>query len=290
MSEFLSAEAHLNFWIKNVRPTIPRDPVPAKAAAEPADPELEAIMAELQAKELKGFGRRVAPDWLRDQAECILAGRRLKAAEKAKAFEAFAQKAAIPKRFKSADLRDFVPFNEVQAQALKTVKAWARAVWKGESPWLVLSGTCGTGKSMMACAALNSLAGLQGKAVQFVATVDLLGALRDGFESGRTGPSEAQLIRDLSRVDVLCLDDVAAAPSAFEAKELLKIIDARYRDELPTIIVSNLSTRPGADGSPSELEAFLGNVAYSRLEEVSLFAACVTVDYRKVRRSMKEAA
>ena len=248
---------------------------------EPIDPELEGIINSLA--EQYGITEIRTRDGLLLQAQDILANRRAAEAEKARRLEVFAQKAAIPRKFKAADLRTFTPFNAVQNAAFSQVRAWARKVWKGETPWLVLSGTCGTGKSMMACAALNSLSDLQGKTVQFVATVDLISAIQDSFKDGYQGPSEGALLRDLAQIDVLCLDDVAAAPSAFEAKELLKVLDARYRNELPTIIVSNLSTRPGANGV-SELEAFLGNVAYSRIEEVSIFAECVTTDYRRMKR------
>ncbi|MBD9116982.1 MAG: hypothetical protein EGQ11_00170, partial [Sutterella sp.] len=81
--------------------------------------------------------------------------------------------------------------------------------------------------------------------------------------------------------DILCLDDVAADPTTFESKLLTRILDARYRNDRPTLIVTNLSIRE-RDGKPSEFDAFVGNLVASRVHECATYVDCTTTDFRRV--------
>ena len=192
----------------------------------------------------------------------------------------FAQTAAIPRRFAKATLSGFMPFDDVQAAAFEKVCAWSQGVSAGETPWLILSGSWGTGKSHLACAALNSLRECKGLTVRFVACLDLVRAVQDTY-SNESGTTEAKITADLSRIDILCLDDVAADPTTFESKLLTRILDARYRNDRPTLIVTNLSIRE-RDGKPSEFDAFVGNLVASRVHECATYVDCTTTDFRRV--------
>lgn len=203
------------------------------------------------------------------------------------AAEHFAQVAAIPRRFAQANLRAFTSLDEKQEFAFKRVCRWANGVRAGKSPWLVLSGSWGTGKSHMACAALNSLRDAKGLDVRFVACIDLTRAVQDTYQKNAT-TSEAQIIADLARLDVLCLDDVAADPSPFEAKLIARILDARYRNDRPTLIVTNLGI-VGSAGRPSKFDEYVGPLVASRVGECADLVDCTTTDFRKQLKHAKEA-
>lgn len=197
------------------------------------------------------------------------------------AAELFAQVAAIPQKFARATLKGFDPFDDVQRAGFKRVCRWANAVKDGKTPWMVISGSWGTGKSHLACAALNSLRDAAGLSVRFVACIDLVRAVQDTYskKDGRS-VSEADIITDLSRLDVLCLDDVAADPSAFEAKLIARILDARYRNDLPTIIVTNLGVEE-QNGRASKFDDYVGPLVASRIRECADFVTVVTTDFRR---------
>ena len=151
----------------------------------------------------------------------------------------------------------------------------------GKTPWLVISGSWGTGKSHLACAALNSLRDAKGLNVRFVACVDLVRAIQDTYhKKDGKGVSEAKVTADLARLDVLCLDDVAADPSAFESKLLTRILDARYRNDKPTLIVTNLGIEE-VNGRQSKFDEYVGPLVASRVRECADYVSIITTDFRR---------
>ena len=205
------------------------------------------------------------------------------------AAEHFAQVAAIPRRFAQANLRAFTSLDEKQEFAFKRVCRWANGVRAGKSPWLVLSGSWGTGKSHMACAALNSLRDAKGLDVRFVACIDLTRAVQNTYNNPRATTTEAEIVAELSRLDVLCLDDVAADPSQFEAKLIARILDARYRNDLPTLIVTNLDVF-GSNGKPSKFAEYVGPLVASRTIQCADLVDCTTTDFRQTLKQKKQEA
>ena len=93
----------------------------------------------------------------------------------------------------------------------------------GETPWLIIAGSGALASLIWPVAALNSLRECKGMTVRFVACLDLVRAVQDTY-SNDSDTTEAKITADLSRIDVLCLDDVAADPTAFESKLLTRIL------------------------------------------------------------------
>lgn len=265
ISEILARLTAIAAERKGTAPQVPPKKDPALVR------EIEALRAEFTEK-----GVPFTEGALEGMAENRLLHR--KAEEQNAAL--FAQTAAIPRRFAKATLSGFMPFDDVQTAAFEKVCAWSQGVSAGETPWLILSGSWGTGKSHLACAALNSLRECKGLTVRFVACLDLVRAVQDTY-SNESGTTEAKITADLSRIDILCLDDVAADPTTFESKLLTRILDARYRNDRPTLIVTNLSIRE-RDGKPSEFDAFVGNLVASRVHECATYVDCTTTDFRRV--------
>ena len=74
----------------------------------------------------------------------------------------------------------------------------------------------------------------------FVAVPELLLELRDSFNSDQI--TERSIIDKYSRVPLLVLDDLGAEKSSdWTVQTVYTIIDRRYREDLPTIITSNLT-------------------------------------------------
>lgn len=91
--------------------------------------------------------------------------------------------------------------------------------------------------------------------VLFVSEPDLYTRLQAsyGFSGNGKKESEADIIRQLTRVRLLILDDVGkrrVADPKFVQRIMFSIIDGRYREMLPMVITANLN--------PEELEAYLG--------------------------------
>ncbi|MBJ2254875.1 ATP-binding protein, partial [Pseudomonas sp. MF6784] len=76
----------------------------------------------------------------------------------------------------------------------------------------------------------------------------------------KSGDSEAHIMRELIGADLLVLDEVGATKqSEFELATLFSIINGRYEQGRPMIIVSNLS--------PGELNDALGVRCVDRIRE-----------------------
>lgn len=239
------------------------------------DPELSQEIEKMRS-EFERDGIEYTEGALIGMAECRVLKRRYDE----KAAERFAQIAAIPQRFAKASLSDFDPFDDVQQNAFLRICHWAKAVREGETPWLVISGTWGTGKSHLACAALNSLRESKGLTVRFVATMDLVRAVQGTYGNQKATTSEAEITAELARLDVLCLDDIAADPSSFEAKLLARILDARYRNDKPTVLVTNLGIEE-TSGQPSKFDQYVGDLVASRTRQCADFVEIKTTDFRR---------
>lgn len=170
--------------------------------------------------------------------------------------------------------------DEFLANCAEAAQAFAEAP---DGHWLVLWGTRGNGKSHL-CAAVDNHLRAAGVASLFITLSDLLAALKDSLDTQATTEQETYSgrLRQFKTAPVLILDDLGAETnSAFSQSVLFDVIDYRYRNRLPTMIVTNVP-----------LNAFDPRVA-SRLQDT---AFCVVIenaapDYRKrplEERSPKE--
>lgn len=180
----------------------------------------------------------------------------------------------IPEMFTDSTLRGYqrCPGTE---EAYETVKAYLLDREKNfkAGHGLILMGAVGCGKTHLGCAILNC-------------------ALEDGWHAAYWNvPQQLEMMMyghaddiDQTRIldkallaDVLLLDDLGAEKASdWTRKELMVILDGRYRENKSTIITSNLMLTDG------ELRKSCGDRAYSRLcsdhyEAVALTAA----DYRR---------
>jgi DNA replication protein DnaC len=152
--------------------------------------------------------------------------------------EIYLRKRGVTRRFLKAKIADFPV-------------TW-RKLSEG-ADGLFLTGSRGVGKTHLAVALMRELIlatqpVYQGGAYRidlqkmplFVSVPELLLEIRETFHT--SGVSEKAVIDKYSWVDVLVLDDLGAGnTSDWVLQTLYTIMDRRYREELRTIITSNLS-------------------------------------------------
>lgn len=102
---------------------------------------------------------------------------------------------------------------------------------------LLITGPCGSGKSYIACA-LGHHACLQGHSVRYFRTNRLL----DAMSIARTDGSYVRLLKQLSKTELLLLDDFGLEPlKQTQRNDLLEIMDDRYGHS-STLVLSQLPT------------------------------------------------
>lgn len=160
--------------------------------------------------------------------------------------------AQIPARYRTATLASFRPL------AGKTAALREAEAWDGRSS-LVLVGPVGTGKTHLACALLVREQERRGVGL-YVSVPELLEAIRSRY-GGDQGASAQAYMQQTAAMPLLLLDDLGAERATdWAVEQLAMLIDRRYRDELVTIITTNMRSR-GA------LADHLGDRTASRIGE-----------------------
>lgn len=148
--------------------------------------------------------------------------------------------------------------------------AWATAVPDGGAPWLFLYGSPGTGKTHLLASAFNLLMAA-GRYPLYTLVPALLDHVRQGLDAPNKGEYAARF-KAIKEAPILLLDDLGAEQrSDWSDEALFKLLDYRYREELPTAVASNLL--------PAGLEPRIA----SRLQDRALSAAVLMAgpDYRQ---------
>jgi len=147
----------------------------------------------------------------------------------------------------------------------------------GKIQGLYLHGPTGTGKTLLSCAVLNELVRLYQAPIRYAKiSRDVLGKLRASFNPNSEIYGEGRKIEEeLATVDALVIDDFGVhRESDWVNSVLYDLIDARYENNLLTIITSN-------DPLDSIRSIFHGRV-YSRIREMCTEIHMDTTDFRQV--------
>jgi DNA replication protein DnaC len=184
------------------------------------------------------------------------------------------EKAAAAERRRAADLAAcgvslrhidktfaaYVAETQEQANALARSKALAEAVLKDprKVPSLILCGKPGTGKSHLACAITIAVYDGGGEAYR-VSVADIIRELKDSWRSD-SEKQETRLLNRYGKVTLLIIEEIGVQfGSDTERMYLFEIVNRRYENCLPTVLVSNLD--------PDKLAAEVGERVMDRLRE-----------------------
>ena len=169
--------------------------------------------------------------------------------------------AKIPKRFTDKSFASFLVSSPAQRVALDACMEYVDnfSKHKREGRCMLLLGKVGTGKTHLATSAASALINEHLVKAIYRTVGSVIGDIKATF-SDKSGETEAHIMRELIGADLLVLDEVGATKqSEFELVTLFSIINGRYEQGRPMIIVSNLS--------PAELNDALGVRCVDRIRE-----------------------
>lgn len=182
------------------------------------------------------------------------------AADRAKTIShSILSRAAIPPRFADRRLSNYQPTCPEAAKALQVAQQYAdtfqQAMDTGRS--LILIGNVGAGKTHLAVGIAHEVMH-QGYTALFASVMGAVRSIKETY--GRRELTESQAIARLVEPDLLILDEVGVQFSSdTERLYLFEILNGRYENMRPTIVISNLDM--------AGIKECLGQRVYDRLRE-----------------------
>lgn len=177
----------------------------------------------------------------------------------------------IPRKYQG---QRFVATTPEQKRVRGTVKAFRDLIVKRDG-WatLVLMGTVGTGKTLLACEFAESLIANFDMSIRYLTAKGMISEIQSAY--GMEGKSEEGQIQRLVDYEVVVIDEIDAMPSRENAALLMtEVINRRYNAERPVVVITN---QPFDD-----LAKFVGDRVHSRLHENSFVCAFDWPDFRRV--------
>jgi DNA replication protein DnaC len=170
--------------------------------------------------------------------------------------QALVSTADISRRFMDCSFENYRAENTGQVKALSICKDYAEN-FKGNlaaGRCLIMRGNPGTGKNHLSAAIMIEVMKQNYTALRIKA-----GEFLDEYWAKGSGDNRAWL-QQMSKVDLLVIDEIGRTSNGKAAKDsFFRLIDARYEEVKPTIVISNLEI--------AGLKETLGDAAYDRLRE-----------------------
>lgn len=167
--------------------------------------------------------------------------------------------AGIPKRFKNKSLDNYESCPRSR-KAYEACKRYSQKLdWVQENGTsLIFCGKPGTGKTHLSIGIMQE-AIRKGVDVRYSTVIEMIRDVKDTYSRGAE-KTEKQVIDYFSSISILVLDEVGMQIGSDTEKLILsEIINNRYADIKPTILISNLGI--------SELKAYLGDRIFDRMKE-----------------------
>jgi len=151
------------------------------------------------------------------------------------------ERSRIPLRFKNKRFENYFVENDGQAKALKICSMYAQS-WPKVSKngtGLIFSGRAGSGKTHLACSIAWSVIE-QGGSAQFATVAEVMRQIKSSF-SKDSATTEQEQIDHFSNIQLLILDEVGMDYGTdFNKALIFEILNKRYENMLPTILLTNL--------------------------------------------------
>jgi DNA replication protein DnaC len=193
------------------------------------------------------------------------------------------EQTAIPPRFIGKTFANYRTDSEGQERALRVCREYAgsfsRHLRTGGS--LILSGQPGTGKSHLAGAVLQAI--LPQYVGAYVTLMDLIRGLRDTWRRD-SEITENQFLSRLEAIPLLVIDEIGVQYGTDGERAILfDVLDRRYRNMRPAILMTNLSK--------DEFRVAIGDRVFDRLTEVARWVPFEWGSYRtQARKEMRDAS
>ena len=195
-------------------------------------------------------------------------------------------KARIPRRYKDCDFRNFFPKHDSQKSAVWMANKLASEFHPDyDGQGLLLTGTCGVGKTHLAVALLKAITD-RGFSAMFYEFGALLKEIQGSYNSS-TKTSELAVLAPVLEADVLVLDELGASkPTDWVRDTMAHVINTRYNDRKLTIFTSNYLDARVADRDET-LEDRIGVRLRSRLFEMCKTVLVEGDDFRRTSVSRR---
>lgn len=167
------------------------------------------------------------------------------------------RKAGLKARHLDSTLGNFRTDSAQQQTALNSAKQFISKILNGGHGNLIMAGKVGTGKTHLAAAMVSAFIERK-KSAQLIKLPELMREIKATWGAGEG--CEAKIIARLSGVQLLVLDEIGVQYGSDTEKLIVsEIIDNRYQELLPTVLVSNLDV--------AGIKACIGERCYDRLRE-----------------------
>lgn len=169
--------------------------------------------------------------------------------------------AGIPLRFRDRTFASFKAEGAGQQFAQRVCRQYAENFGevrkRGAS--IVMTGGPGTGKTHLACAIANAVIESDLASVRFRTVSELMRRIKDTYRKDSTR-TESDVIDGYTWLDLLVVDEIGVQVGSDHEKLLLfDVLNGRYQNLRPTILLSNLSA--------ADLETYLGHRVMDRYRE-----------------------
>jgi len=214
------------------------------------------------------------------RAEELQAEANKKAAEAKATMERLLDQASIPQRFIGRSFDNFVATTTEQQNALQVSRAYVEAFQDHykRGTGLILSGMPGTGKSHLAAAILQGI--MPRHCGLYTTCMGIIRSIRGTWRKD-SEHSETDVLRAYAGTPLLVIDEIGVQYGTDgEQTILFDVLDRRYRDQMPTILLTNQAK--------AGFKQFIGDRSFDRLIETSRWVAFDWPSYRATAR--KEAA
>lgn len=182
----------------------------------------------------------------------------------------------IPQRFRDRTFENYIADTEPKQKALEVAMDFAANFddHYRDGTTVVFSGKPGTGKSHLAIAAAMLV--MNSGTALYLNALDLIRMVRDTWRRD-SEMTESAVLNELSTVKLLVIDEIGVQYGTDgEQVILFDVLNRRYRDLMPTILLTNL----GAKG----MKEFLGERSFDRLREGGIWVAFDWESHRGARK------
>ncbi|MGO3399030.1 MAG: ATP-binding protein [Serratia proteamaculans] len=202
-------------------------------------------------------GRKTSqcPECLRaEQSDIELALRQL-------SVESLLDDAGIAPRFQHCEFANYHPVNATAAKNLANCERYALN-WEAilaAGTGLVMTGSCGTGKNHLAVSMTKRIIRDHLADVEITDVMRLTREVKSTWRNGAER-TETEVLNHYATLDLLIIDEVGVQfGTSAELAILQEIVNARYENILPTILISNLTF--------DQLKAFVGDRIVDRVTD-----------------------